>query len=108
LALATSASAVVNAGLLFVWLKQQVGRLDGTRILVSTLKMLPGCVALGAVCWWGSAHLAARLGTTRELAKLLTVMVPLGLGGLAFVVCCAVLRTEELSSAWRLVFRRGR
>lgn len=108
LALATSASAVVNAGLLLVWLKRQVGRLDGARILGSTLRMIPGCLALAAVCWGGAEYLAARLGTVRELAKLITVMVPLGLGGVVFVACCAALRAEELSSAWRLVFRRGR
>lgn len=108
LALATSASAVVNAGLLLYWLKRQVGRLDGARIVRSTLKMIPGCIALGVICWYGADFVAARLGTVRELSKLLTVMVPLGAGALAFVACCAALRTEELSSAWRLVFRRGR
>ena len=67
-----------------------------------------GCVILGLICWVGSQHLAARLGTTRELAKLATVMVPLCLGGVGFVASCAVLKTEELGSAWRLVMRRGR
>jgi putative peptidoglycan lipid II flippase len=108
LALATSVSAVANAGLLMVWLKCQVGRLDGARILRSTFKMIPGCLALTAVCWFGAEFLAARLGTVRELAKFLTVVVPLGLGTVAYIACCAALRAEELTSAWRLVFRRGR
>lgn len=105
LAMATSLSAVVNAGLLLWWLKRQVGLLDGTRILRSTLRMLPGCLLLGGVCWVGSEMLAARLGTTRELAKLVGVMVPLAVGGAAYLASCALLRAEELSSAWRLVFR---
>jgi putative peptidoglycan lipid II flippase len=106
LALATSASAVINAGLLLWWLKREVGLLDGRRIAVSGVKMLPGCVALGLVCWFGAEHLADRLGTTRELAKLITVMGPLMLGFVVFAVLCAVLKTEELGSAWRLVVRR--
>lgn len=108
LAIATSASTVINAGILLWWLKREVGLLDGRRILASTLRMLPGCVVLGLICWVGSQYLAGVLGTTRELAKAITVLVPIGVGGVAFVVVCALMKTEELTSAWRLVARRGR
>ncbi len=106
LAIATSASAVINAVLLLVWLKREVGQLDGTRIARSVGRMLPGCVVMAAVCWFGSELLSGRLGTTRELAKLITVVVPLAGGALCFVGCGIVLRAEELGSAWRLVTSR--
>lgn len=106
LAVATSITAVLNAGLLVVFLKREVGTLDGARIVRSALRLLPGCAALGLICHFGSASLVARLGTSGEFAKLVTVFAPLALGGAAFLGLCILARTEELGSAWRLVARR--
>jgi putative peptidoglycan lipid II flippase len=106
LALATSVSAVLNAALLYAWLWREVGLLDGRRILQSVLRMLPGLVAMAVVCWLGSEVLAQRLGTTRELAKLLTVLLPMGVGGVLYVALCAVFKAEELHSAVALVLRK--
>jgi len=106
LGMVTSLTNVLNAVLLLWLLKRQVGQLDGRRIVLSLLRVLPGCVALGVICWLGAGLLERRLGTTGELAKLLTVAVPMGAGGAAFLGLCVALRTEELSSAWRLVARR--
>lgn len=108
LALATSISAVLNAGLLYWWLWREVGQLDGKRVVTSVLRMLPGLVALGLVSWYGAGFLAAKLGTTHEIAKLLTVVLPMAAGGAAFVALCALLRVEELRSAVDLVLRRKR
>ena len=106
LAMATSVSAVLNAALLLVLLKREVGQLDGARIARSLGRTLPGCVALGVICWLVSDHLATALSTSGELAKIATVFVPLTLGGLAFLGSCLLLRVEELGSAWRLVIGR--
>ncbi len=106
LALATSVSNGLNALLLMVLLKRQVGRLDGGRILSSLVRIIPGCVALGLICHFGSGHLESLLGNTGEPAKLITAMVPLALGALVFVALCILLRVEELASGWRLLTRR--
>lgn len=106
LALLTSLTNALNAVLLLILLRRQVGLLDGKRTLASLLRVTPGCLALGAICWYGGHALEGRLGTTRELAKLLTVLGPLAVGGVAFLAISALLKTEELSSAWRLVTRR--
>ncbi len=106
LAMATSATAVLNAALLIVLLKREVGQLDGGRIARSLLRILPGTVALGVICWAGSAWLTGRLGTESELAKLLTVMAPVTVGTVVYVVSCALLHAEELKSAWRIIARK--
>lgn len=106
LAMATSATAVLNAALLIVLLKREVGQLDGGRIARSLLRILPGAVALGVICWAGSAWLTGRLGTESELAKLLTVMAPVTVGTVVYVVSCALLHAEELKSAWRIIARK--
>jgi len=106
LALATSISNGLNAVLLMWLLKREVGRLDGTRILRSLLRMMPACVALGTICWLGSGYLEGRLGADGEMAKIVTVILPLGVGAVAFVGLCAALQVEELTSGWRLLTRR--
>lgn len=108
LAMATSAGTVLNAALLVVLLKREVGLLDGARIVRSVARMLPGCVALGIVCRVGSEALAQALGTTAETAKVLTVMAPLAAGGLCFLGISAAMRAEELWSAGRLLAARIR
>jgi len=97
---------VLNAALLIVLLKREVGQLDGGRIARSLLRILPGTVALGVICWAGSAWLTGRLGTESELAKLLTVMAPVTVGTVVYVVSCALLHAEELKSAWRIIARK--
>jgi peptidoglycan biosynthesis protein MviN/MurJ (putative lipid II flippase) len=97
---------VLNAGLLYWWLWREVGLLDGRRVLRSVLRMLPGLVAMAGVCWFGSEYLAQRLGTTRELAKLLTVLAPMAIGGVLYLGLCAALKVEELHSAVALVLRK--
>jgi len=107
LGVVTSATAVLNAVLLAVLLKRDVGRLDGARIFRSVARLLPGCVGLGLICWYGGDYLAGRLGVMGEVAKLVTALTPLAAGGLFYVFSCAVLRAEELTTAWQLVTRRG-
>lgn len=106
LAMATSATAVLNAVLLLVLLKREVGQLDGGRILRSLLRILPGSAGVGVICWLGSTLLGSRLGTEGEIARMLTVMIPIALSAIVYVGSCAFLGAEELRSAWRLVARR--
>ena len=102
----TSLTTVLNAGLLLVFLRREMGRIDGGRILASAARLAPASLALGLICVLGSAALADALGTTGELAKLLTVLVPLSLGGVAFLAVSAALKTQELTSAWRMARTR--
>ena len=106
LAMVTSLTNAINAVLLLWLLRRQVGQLDGRKVLESCLRVTPACVGLGLVCWFGSHALEARLGSTRELAKLITVMGPLCVGGVVFLGLAAAFRVEELASAWRLVTKR--
>jgi len=106
LAMATSITAVLNAGLLLALLRREVGALDGARIARSLVKMLVGCLGLGLICGYGASTLEAALGVTGELAKLVTVFVPLILGGAFYAAVGIVLKAEELRSAWRMITRR--
>ena len=108
LAMATSVSAVVNVTLLLVLLKSRVGRLDGGRIAEAALRVLPPAIIFGAVLYAGGFYLGELLGTGSHVARGLTVLVPMVLGGIAFFAACKLMRVRELDSAWKLVARRLR
>jgi len=106
LALATSISAIVNTIILMWLLRKQVGNLDGARILRSQLNLLPPAAGLGIVCWLTMVATEQYLGTAGLTARLAGLLMPMGLGIITFIGLSALLRVEEMHSAWRLVKRR--
>ncbi len=106
LALATSISAIVNTIILMWLLRKQVGNLDGARILRSQLNLLPPAAGLGIICWLTMVATEQYLGTAGLTARLANLLVPMGLGIITFIGLSALLRVEEMHSAWRLVKRR--
>jgi len=107
LALATSLAAMLNLGLLTKRLRKKIGRMDGRKILVSLLRIVPVSVAMGAIGWWISRNPAWDApGNTLFKIKWLG-------GGITasvffYIVAMWLLRSEELKFLWGIVRRKGR
>lgn len=105
LALATSLASMLNIALLTVLLRKKIGRMDGRRIFISLLKIVPVSVVMGAIGWWVSKQPVWGLaGNTLYKAELLG-------GGMAvsvllYVVVMWILRSEELRFMWGIVRRK--
>jgi len=105
LALATSLAAMLSITLLTVQLRKKIGRMDGKRILISLLKIVPASVAMGAVGWWISRDpMWSLTGNTLYKAELL-------FGGMAasvlfYILVMWIMRSEELKFLWGVVVKR--
>ncbi|MFO7948336.1 MAG: murein biosynthesis integral membrane protein MurJ [Armatimonadota bacterium] len=106
LAAAMTLSTLVNTGLLMSILRARVGQIDGSSLLASALRSLPGNLFLGAVCFFGPQFIGDRWAGTGFMMRLTTVFVPLVVGAAGFIGLAALFRVRELSSAWRLIVRR--
>lgn len=106
LAAAMTLSTLVNTAVLLFILRERVGQIDGSSMLGSQLRCLPGNVLLAAVCFWGPGLVESLVGGDGLLMRLATVFVPIAVGGGVFVALAAVLKVRELSSAWALIVRR--
>lgn len=87
---------------LFLWfLRPKMGGLDGTRLLVSTLRMSAAALLMGLTLWG--------LLQTPLAALSIWLFVPLaiGAGALAYIVAAWLLRVEEMQTLVRLVLRRN-
>jgi len=108
LAMATSISGIINATLLVILLQRRVGGLDGRRIAMSVLRVLPATLVLAAVLAGSVAWLEATVGTASGLARLTVVGGSMLLGGAVFLLGCKALKVEELTSAVGLITKRFR
>ena len=107
LAMATSLSGVANVVVLMILLKKRVGPLDGRHIVASFVRSLPSNLFLAAACGLLPALVVQFVGTG-GLGKLLSVVLPLGIGLTGFLVLSSVFKVDELQSAWALMRRKGR
>lgn len=105
LALAASLASMLNISLLTVLLRKKIGRMDGRRIAVSLLKIVPASVAMGAIGWWVSRQPVWGLaGNTLHKAELLCSGMAVSV--VFYVIVMWVMRSEELKFMWGLVRRR--
>ena len=97
LPLATSLVNMVGAGLLIVFLRRRVGRVDMGRVVDAVLRVTIASVALGAVAyalWYGLDQVLGRsLG-----AQIASLGVALAVGTAVYLVACRALRVRELSA----------
>ena len=107
LALATSLAAMLNLGLLTKRLRKKIGRMDGRRIFISLLKIVPASIIMGAIGWWVSLKPAWNWpGNTLYKVKWLGFGVTVSV--LFYLVAMWLLRSEELRFLWGIVRRKGR
>jgi putative peptidoglycan lipid II flippase len=108
LALGTALAAMFNAGTLLWLLRGRLSGIDGTRIVVAFAKILAASLVMGAVAHLTVTWLTASLPGSSTGVKAVQVFAAIGAGVLALVGAARLLRIEEFSHAFGLVFRRQR
>jgi putative peptidoglycan lipid II flippase len=103
---ATSIVALINFGALAYLMRRRISRINGREILASLLKVLSASAVMSAVCYFAYRSLADLTVEKTFLVRLVEAFVPIGLGGIAFLVAAKILRIDELEKAIAAFGRR--
>jgi putative peptidoglycan lipid II flippase len=100
LALANSIATALEMLALLYFLRARLGGMDGTRILNSLVKTMlaSAAMALAILLWMNLAG---------HVSVWLLAFAAMALGGAVFFLVTLILRSEELTLAWRLARQRG-
>jgi putative peptidoglycan lipid II flippase len=107
-ALATSCVALVNFFALAIMMRKRIGRLNGRDIFSSFIRIAAASAAMSAVCYFSYHYLTASFHSKPFSIKLIETFVPIGLGGLTFVVAAKLLGVTELEKIYRAVTKKIR
>lgn len=109
LALANALSSMLNFTLLFYFLRKKLGRVEGTRILRSFIKVLIASSAMGLIGWWGATAPGVKELWTQSGEGLLkagylsgTILACVA----AYLLISRILKAEELSFVVNLIRSR--
>jgi putative peptidoglycan lipid II flippase len=107
LALANSLAAALNISLLTVLLRRKIGRMDGKRIFLSMLRIVPASLAMGAIGWWVSRNPVWGVrGNTLYKSELLAGTM--AVSALFYIMMMWVLQSEELKFLWGMIKKKRR
>lgn len=106
LALSISVVSIVNFALLFVFLRRKVGKIEGSRLLSTFIKVVAAATVMGAVCWLVSNQIEAALGNLSLMARLLDVGGSIAIGIGVFYLAARVFNVSELDQLTQLVQRK--
>ena len=105
-ALATSIVALVNFFALALLMRRRIKRLNGRDILFSFAKIAAASAILSAVCYFSYHLIYNRYGSGTFSIKLAEAFIPIGLGGIAFVIAAKLMRVTELEQAYSSIRRK--
>ncbi len=106
LALANSLAAALNITLLTKRLRKKIGRMDGGRIALSLMKIVPASIVMGIIGWWVARNpMWESPGNT--LIKIQWLGGAVAVSVLFYVVAMWILRSEELKFLWSIVRRKA-
>ncbi len=105
-AMATSIVALVNFFALALMMRKRIKRLNGRDIILSFMKIAAASAILSVVCYASYYFLLNRLGAVTFSIKLIEVLMPIALGGIAFVIAAKLLRVHELEQAYGMLRRK--
>ncbi len=104
--LATSIVNIVGAGLLVFFLRRRVGGLDLPRVTDAIVRITLASLALGAIAFGVWYALDDALGRS-TVAQIVSLGAALGIGALAYLGTCRLLRVRELDALRQTVSRRS-
>jgi putative peptidoglycan lipid II flippase len=108
LALSVSAVALINFAVLFFFLRRKLRGIEGWGLLLAFAKVTLAALLMGATCYLLSEQIARFLGNQALFARIVNVMISVGVGVLVFGVAAKVLRVSELEQLSAAVLRRFR
>lgn len=106
LALGTGLASLVNAGLLFWYLRKRLGGLDGRRVSVSLGKILIASVVMSIAAWGTEYGLSALWPGEDVFHRFVRVMSAVGVGLATLAISAKLLRLEEFERALGRVLGR--
>ncbi len=106
LALAYSISMIINFILLWLALKVEIGSLDESTILVSTIKFSSASIAAGITVQGVERVILPIVDMTRLWGVLLQGFTAATFGILVYFAFCALFKSEELDYFWCAIKRR--
>jgi putative peptidoglycan lipid II flippase len=98
LAFSTSTVALANFILLGLFMRRRIGRLDGSRLGMTLLRICAASILMAAAAWLGS-EFCASLPLAGITHKLVRVSVSMTLAAVVFYMACRMLHVEELEEA---------
>ncbi len=105
-ALATSIVAIVNFLALAMILRKRIKRLNGRDIFFSFAKITVASAILSVVCYGTYHFMLDQFGASGLPLRLAEAFVPIGLGGIAFIIAAKLMRVTELEQAFGMVRRK--
>lgn len=106
LALSTSCTITLNFLALLFLLRGRAGGLGLSRIPLLLIKLALASAVMGCTCWWSYTQIEGWLGVESIAARLIGVLVPIGLGVAVLVAGAKLLRIRELDQLLSAIARR--
>ncbi len=103
---ATAIATAVSVLAQVVLLRSRLAGIEGRALLSSTARVAVGSGLLALVSWevW---HLVDGIVGPELVGQIISVSLALGIGGLAYLLCCKLLRVPELDQILALARRSG-
>lgn len=105
-ALATSTVALVNFFALALCMKKRIQRLNGREIFSSLIRIALASAVMSVVCYGSYQFLAGVFPNRTFVVKVAEVIVPIGLGGVTFLVAAKLLGITELEKLYTMFSKR--
>ncbi len=106
LTVATSLIALISFSLLAFMMRRRIKRLEGREILSSFIKIALASAVMSAVCYFSYYFLHQQFGGKNLIAKLIECFIPIGLGGIVFLVAAKLLRINEIDKIYNAFARK--
>lgn len=107
LALSYSLVITINFLILYFLLRRKIGRLGGTDILISSLKVFLASIIMALVAFF-THKLIYNLLSSYNLGLLFSILISLVLALIVYVALCFILKIEELKGFTQVVKERFR
>lgn len=105
-ALATSTVALVNFLALTFLMRKRISRINGREILSSLFRIAAASAIMSAVCYFSYYFLHRQFSGNGLIYKLIEAFVPIGLGGITFIISAKLLQIDEVNKIYNNLARR--
>lgn len=106
LAIASSISALLNFTFLFLILREKIGRLDESKIIISVIKIIAGSILMALVCLLSSDFFGKNYDLTKVSNRIIQVFVSIVSGIIVFVLISILLKVKEIKIFINMLKRR--
>lgn len=106
LTVATSLIALVSFSLLIFMMRRRIDHIEGKEIIIAFTKIAIASIAMSTVCYFSYHFLHGQFRGQSLVAKLIEAFVPIGLGGIVFLISGKLLGISELNQFVSMIRRK--